>query len=70
MEGIITMSGGILTKMDKTSEIFLRNNESNHYEEIKNSDKSKRMKAYVVYNPESNPHFHLHNKLNWYMHFD
>jgi hypothetical protein len=64
------MSWGILSKIGRTSEIFLRNNELNHGEELKNSDKNKRMKAYVVYNPESNPHFYLHNKLNWYKHFD
>ena len=36
----------------------------------KSSERSKRMKIYAVYNPERNPNFYLHNKLNWYKNFD
>lgn len=31
---------------------------------------AKKMKVYAVYNPDENPNFYLHNRLNWYKNFD
>jgi hypothetical protein len=70
-EGKITMSEGISTKINKISDIFTDDKTALSYSgELKNSDKRKKMKIYAVYNPDSNPNFYLHNKLNWYKDFD
>lgn len=34
------------------------------------SEGNKKMRIYEVYNPDNNPNFYMHNKLNWYKNFD
>lgn len=38
--------------------------------EQKISAHSPKMKIFVVYNPNSNPNFYLHNRMNWFKNFD
>lgn len=70
-EGKITMSEGNSTIVNHKSEVLLDNKTlSSNSRDSKNSERSKKMKIYAVYNPNSNPNFYLHNKLNWYKNFD
>ncbi len=34
------------------------------------STRSSKMKVFAVYNPNSNPNFYLHNRMNWFKNFD
>jgi len=65
------MSEGISNIANQKSEVFLNNKTlSSTGKNSNGSDRSKKMKIYAVYNPDSNPNFYLHNKLNWYKNFD
>jgi glutamine cyclotransferase len=67
----LIMSEGISTIVNHKPEVFFNyktlsvsNKNSN------SSNRSKKVNIYAVYNPDSNPNFYLHNKLNWYKNFD
>ena len=65
-----TMSEGISTSISNKPDVFI-----NHKKLICNSKEPKsiqrkNLKIYAVYNPDSNPNFYLHNKLNWYKNVD
>ena len=65
------MTEGISNIGKQKSEVFLNNKTIPCTAKNSNSsDRSKKIKIYTVYNPDSNPNFYLHNKLNWYKNFD
>jgi hypothetical protein len=70
-EGKMNSSEGNPTNVNHKSEVLLNHKTlSSSGRDSKSSERSKRMKIYAVYNPDCNPNFYLHNKLNWYKNFD
>jgi len=70
-EGKIIMSERNSTIIDHKSDVHLDNKTlSSNSRDSKRFERSKRMKIYAVYNPDSNPNFYLYNRLNWYKNFD
>ena len=70
MKGQDTMSEETSTFIGHNSDVFI-----NHKKIICDSKEPKyiqrkKLKIYAVYNPNSNPNFHLHSKLNWYKNVD
>ena len=67
----MTITEGNSTIVNHKSELLLDNKTLSSNSRSSNSlERSKRMKIYAVYNPDNNPNFYLHNKLNWYKNFD
>ncbi len=71
MEGRKTMSNEIAVVNGlNTSEAHNSNLNKEERRNTKNSNRKQKMKIYAVYNPDNNPSFYLHNKLNWYKNFE
>lgn len=70
-EGNKAMQKGISTTVINDSDTIIDNNTSSNLNtEAKNSNNRKKIRIYAVYNPNSNPNFYLHNKLNWFRDFN
>ena len=59
-----------ITAINDSDTILDKGASSSLNAEIKNSDERKKIRIYAVYNPNSNPNFYLHNRLNWFRDFN
>lgn len=67
----LAMFEGISSTINKKPEVFFEHQTpSSENKDSKSSHRKTKTKVYAVYNPDSNPNFYLHNKLNWYKNFD